>query len=96
MQTGIRDCAEEQLTDGYKKNFKEQEKFQRLPNTEASINQNKRSHTDFKQRLVRGDRKKTHSSLGLPNGVTSSVVQDYTLNNHRSGVTNILNQLADN
>ena len=28
--------------------------------------------------------------------LSEGVVQDYTPNNHRSGVTNILNQLADN
>ena len=55
------------------------------------MKQDKRSHTDFQA--------KTGQNLqqsGLPSGVANSVVQDYTPNNHRSEVTNILNQLADN
>ena len=40
--------------------------------------------------------RKTYSSLGFPSGVASSVVKEYTPNNHRSGVTNILYQLANN
>ena len=55
-----------------------------------SMNQDKRSHIDFKKRLVRGDRNNLQQSR-LPSGVTSSVVQEYTPNNLRSGVTNILN-----
>ena len=54
-----------------------------------------RSHIDFQAKTGQGDRKNLQQS-GLPGGVTSFVVQDYTPNNHRSGVTNILNQLADN
>ena len=48
-----------------------------------------------RKRLVRGIENNLQQS-GLPSGVANSVVQDYTPNNHRSGVTNILNQLADN
>ena len=42
--------------DRYKIFLKKQEKFPRLSNTEASMNQDVKSHTDFKQRLVRSDR----------------------------------------
>ena len=59
------------------------------------MKQDTRSHTDFQAKTGQGDRKNLQQS-GLPSGVASSVVQDYTPNNHRSGVTNILNQLADN
>ena len=45
-----------------------------------------------KQTLVRKT-EMTYSSLGFPSGVSSSVVQDNTPNNHRSGLTNILNYL---
>ena len=62
MQVCIRDCAEEQLTDRYKIFLKKQEKLSRLSNTEASMNQKVISHTDFKQRLVRGDRNNLQQS----------------------------------
>ena len=75
MQACIHDFAEGQLADRYKIFLKKQEKFTRLSNTEASMNQDKRSHTDFKQRLVRGDRNNLHQS-GLPSGVASSIVQE--------------------
>ena len=54
MQASIRDCAEEQLADRYKIFLKKQEKFPRLSNTEASMNQDKRSHTDFKAKTGQG------------------------------------------
>ena len=37
--------------------------------------------------------RKTYSSLGIPSGVASFVVKEYTPNNHSFGVTNILNYL---
>ena len=58
------------------------------------MNQDKRPHTEFTAKT--GQTETTYSSLGFPSGVTSSVVQDYTPYNRRSGVTNILNKLADN
>ena len=54
------------------------------------MNQDKRSHTDFKEKNGQGDRNNLQQS-GLPSGVTSSVVQDYAPYNLRFGVTNILN-----
>ena len=54
------------------------------------MKQDKRSHTDFQAKTGQGDRKNLQQS-GLPNGVASSVVQNYTPNNHRYRVTNILN-----
>ena len=59
------------------------------------MKQDKRSHTDFQAKTGQRDRKNLQQS-GLPSRVAGSIVQDYTPNNHRSGVTNILNQLADN
>ena len=50
-------------------------------------------HTQtYRQRLVRG-RENNLQQSGLPSGVASSIVQDYTPNNLRFGVTNILNFL---
>ena len=95
MQTCIHDYSEEQLANGYKFFLKHKEKSKRLSNTKASKNQDKISHTDFQAKTGQGDRKNLHQSR-LPSGVANSVVQDYTPNNHRSGVTNILNQLAEN
>ena len=59
------------------------------------MKQDKKSHTNFQSKTGQGDRNNLQQSR-IPSGVASSVVQDYTPNNHRSGVTNILNQLADN
>ena len=54
MQTCIRDCVEGKLMDGYNFFSQKQEKFQILSNTEASMNQDKRSHTDFKAKTGQG------------------------------------------
>ena len=54
MQASICDCAEEQPTYRYKMFLKKQEKFTRLSNTEASMNQDKRPHTDFKAKTGQG------------------------------------------
>ena len=59
------------------------------------MNQDKRSQTNFKAKAGQ-ETETTYSSLGIPSRFASSVVQDYTPNNHRFGVTNILNQLAEN
>ena len=65
---------------------KNRKDFQTL--TQVSTRVNNHIQTS-KETLVRKT-EMTYSSLGFPSGVASSVVQDYTLNNHRSGVTNIL------
>ena len=54
MQVCIRDCAEEQLADRYNIFLKKQEKFPGLSNTDASMNQDKRPHTDFKAKTGQG------------------------------------------
>ena len=59
------------------------------------MKQDKISHIDSQGKTGQGDRKNLQQSR-LPSGVASSVVQDYTPYNRRSGVTNILNQLVDN
>ena len=95
MQPYIHECLEGQLANGYKFFLKNQEKtkdFQMLRQIRTRIT----DHTQtYKQRLIWGIENNLQQS-GLPNGVASSVVQDYTPNNHRSRVTNILIQLADN
>ena len=69
------------------KNKKNSQDFQILRQVRTRI----KNHTPIsKQRLVRGDRNNLQQS-GLPSRVASSVVQDYTPYNLRSGVTNILN-----
>ena len=53
------------------------------------MKQDKKSHTDFQANTGQGDINNLQQ-FELPSGVASSVVQDYTPNNLRSGVTNIL------
>ena len=50
-------------------------KSTRLSNTMVSMNQDKIPHTNSRQRLVKDDRNNLQQSR-LPNGVTSSVVQE--------------------
>ena len=54
MQASVCDYAEEQPAYMYNFFFKKQEKFTRLSNTEASMNQDKRSHMDFKEKTGEG------------------------------------------
>ena len=70
----------------FSKNQEKTQDFQILKQARNRI----KDHTDF-QANTGQETETTYSSLGFPSGVTSSVVQDYTPNNHRSGVTNILN-----
>ena len=90
MQLCIRDCLERQPANGYRIFLKNQEKtkdFQMLRQIRTRIT----DHTQtYRQRLVRGTENNLQQS-GLPSGVASFVVQDYTPNNLRYGVTNILN-----
>ena len=94
MWTCIRDCLEGQLANGYKiflknkKNNKTFEYWSKYKPGQKIID--KLPSKEWSGYI------KTYSSLGFPSGVTSSVVKEYTPNNHRSRVTIILNQLADN
>ena len=92
MQLYNRDCSVEQPANGYKIFLKSKEKTLRLSNAEVSKNQDRKPQTDSQAKLVRIT-EMTYSSLGFPSRVASSVVQDYTPNNRRSGVTNILKHL---
>ena len=56
------------------------------------LKQDNKSQIDSQAKLVRRTENNLQQS-GFPSGVASSVVQDYTPNNLRSGVTNILNYL---
>ena len=92
MQLYTLDCSVEQPTNGYKIFLKSKEKTLRLSNTEVNKVQDNKPQADSQAQLVRIT-EMTYSSLGFPNGVASSIIQDYAPNNHRSGVTNILKHL---
>ena len=92
MQLYIRNCLERQPANGYKNFLIKSRKNPGLSNAEVNKNQDKNHKQTHKQNWS-GGHKTTYSSPGFPSGVASSVVQDNTPNNLRSGVTNILNNL---
>ena len=92
MHSNIRDCLERQIANGYKIFLRKPRKNQDFQMLKQVLKQDNKSQTDSQAKLVRRTENNLQQS-GLPSGVTSSVVQDYTPNNLRSGVTNILNYL---
>ena len=80
MQLEIRNYSVEQPMNGYKNFLKNREKTLRLSSTEASKKQDTNHKQTIKQTLVR-KAEKTYSRLGIPSGVSNSVVQDNTPNN---------------